>query len=113
MSKLHPKYAHNAGITKLAYSKDGQFLFTVGSNQLIRKFQVGSVEEPLTIEQHDGPILDVATSNNYFATCSEDGTVSLFDIKTNEYLTTVMRCSLPIREIEFSPDGEWIAVCSE
>ncbi|KTW28096.1 hypothetical protein T552_01957 [Pneumocystis carinii B80] len=111
--RLIPRYAHTSGLTRLVYSQDGCFLITVGSNQVIRKFTVESDDEPLTTEHHQDAITGVAVSKNQFATCSEDSTVSLFSLETNECLTMLTRCSLPVREIAFSSDGEWLAVCSD
>ncbi|GAO46321.1 WD40 repeat-like protein [Saitoella complicata NRRL Y-17804] len=111
--RLIPKYAHTKGLTRLAYSTDGAHLITVGSNQVIRKFQVDSEDEPVTIEQHNDAITGVATSSEYFATCSEDASVSLFSMTSNEFITMPTRCTLPVRDIAFSPDGEWIAVASD
>ncbi|KAG5438186.1 hypothetical protein PCANB_003037 [Pneumocystis canis] len=111
IQRLVPRYAHTSGLTKLAYSPDGMFLMTIGSNQVIRKFIVNSDDEPITIEHHQDAITDIAKKN--FATCSEDTTVSLFSLETNECLTMITRCSLPIREITFSPDGDWLAICSD
>lgn len=113
MSKLLPKYAHSPGRTNLSYSPDGKYLFSVGVDRLIRKFTVGSTDEPDTVEHHDGDIMAVATSENHFATCSEDGTVSLFDIKSNDYKGLLTRSSLPIRDIAFTPDGQFLAAVGD
>ncbi|CCJ31239.1 unnamed protein product [Pneumocystis jirovecii] len=113
VQRLVPRYAHTSGLTRVAYSLDGVFLMTVGSNQVIRKFTVDSDDEPVTIEHHQDSITGISISNRQFATCSEDATVSLFSLKTNECLTMLTRCSLPIRDIAFSPDGDWLAVCSD
>lgn len=43
-----------AGRTSLAYSPDGKYLMTVGSNEVIRKFTVGSEDEPVTIDDNLG-----------------------------------------------------------
>ncbi|KAK9235116.1 WD40-repeat-containing domain protein [Lipomyces kononenkoae] len=108
-----PKYAHTPGLTRLAYSVDGTALLTVGSNRLIRKFTVDSEDEPYSIEHHENDILGVATSRTHFATCSEDGTASLFSMTTNEMESMLVRQSLPIRDITFSPDGQWVAVAGD
>ncbi|KAK9323645.1 WD40-repeat-containing domain protein [Lipomyces orientalis] len=108
-----PKYAHTPGLTRLAYSVDGRSLLTVGSNRLIRKFTVDSEDEPYSIEHHENDILGVATSRTHFATCSEDGTATLFSMRTNEMENMLVRQSLPIRDITFSPDGQWVAVAGD
>ncbi|KAK9477812.1 WD40-repeat-containing domain protein [Lipomyces japonicus] len=108
-----PRYAHPAGLTRLAYSSDGVFLLTVGSNRLIRKFTVDSEDEPATIEHHEDSIVGLATSKHQFVTCSEDGTASLFSLDGKADETMIMRQSLPIRDVAFSPDGEWIGIAGD
>jgi chromosome transmission fidelity protein 4 len=110
---LHPKYPHTPGITRLAYSRNGEFLFTVGSNALIRKFTVGSVNEPETLEFHDKNIYGVSCGSKYFVTCSQDGTAVATDVATNALVATVFRSSLPLREVEISPDGEYTLICGD
>lgn len=61
-NRLVPRYAHTDGLTRLAYTRDGKFLLTVGSNQVIRKFQVGSDEEPDSIDNHQDPITGIAVA---------------------------------------------------
>ncbi|KAK9465491.1 WD40-repeat-containing domain protein [Lipomyces arxii] len=108
-----PKYAHTPGLTRLEYSTDGKFLFTIGSNRLIRKFTVDSQDEPVSIEYHENDILAISTSKSHFATCSEDGTVALFSIDTCEVQHMLARQSLPIHDIAFSGDGLWVAIAGE
>lgn len=110
--RLTPRYAHIPGLTRLQYSLDGKYLISVGANRLIRKFIVGSEDEPITIEQHDDNITSVAVTLKHFATCSDDGTVSLFGIESTES-TLFTRNSLPVRDIAFSEDGQWLASASE
>lgn len=110
---LHPKYPHTPGLTRLAYSRDGRFLFTVGSNALIRKFTVGSVNEPETLEFHDRNIHSVSCGPQSFVTCSQDGTATVIDVESNKLLSTVLRSSLPVREVEVSPDGDYSLVCGD
>ncbi|OLL24004.1 Minichromosome loss protein 1 [Neolecta irregularis DAH-3] len=118
-TKISPRYAHTPGQTRLAYTPDGKSLITVGSDQLIRKFTIGSDDEPLSIEQHEDAITGIATSKDHFATCSEDATVNLFslhdddNISVRENTVLLTRCTLPIRDVAFSPDGAWVAVASD
>ncbi|KAL7270941.1 DNA polymerase alpha accessory factor Mcl1 [Rhizina undulata] len=111
--RLIPRYAHTAGPTSLVYSPDGKYLITVGSNNVIRKFTVASEDEPVTIEQNQDGNTGVVASNDKFITSSEDGTVSLFSMSTNSLSQLLVRCSLPIRDIDLSPDGNWVAVASD
>ncbi|KAK9447754.1 WD40-repeat-containing domain protein [Limtongia smithiae] len=111
-----PKYAHTPGLTRLTYSRpNGKYLLTVGTNRLIRKFTYGSEDEPVSIESHDNDIVGIASAGEYFATCSEDGTVCLFDLDGNaeDGGRVVYRQVVSIRDVEFSPDGQWLAIASD
>ena len=114
-ARIIPSYPHSAGSTKLAYSHDGRFLITVGADQLIRKFTVNEdSKEPETFEQHAEPVTSVAASRNAFASASEDCTVNLFNLtKSDQNIKLLTRCTLPVREVVFSSDGEWLGVASE
>lgn len=90
----------------------------MGKNGLIRKFTVGSVDEPTTIDEEDDdletdPSYGIAVSNSQFVLYSESGTAVSYDLKLNTRQGSITRCTLPIRDLEFSSDGEWIAVSSD
>jgi len=114
-TRIIPSYPHAQGLTKLAYSHDGRFLITAGADQLIRKFAVDEEsKEPDTLEQHTEIVTAVAASRTAFASASEDCTVNLFQLRTsNEDVRLLTRCTLPVRDVAFSPDGEWLGVASE
>lgn len=42
------------GQTSLAYTPDGKYLLTAGTNNFIRKFVTASTDEPVTIDTADG-----------------------------------------------------------
>ncbi len=113
--RIIPSYPHSQGLTKLAYSHDGRFLITAGADQLIRKFTVDEEsKEPETFEQHTEPVVAVAASKDGFASASEDCTVNLFNMRnSNDNVKLLTRCTLPVRDMAFSPDGEWLGVASE
>ncbi|KAK9470444.1 WD40-repeat-containing domain protein [Dipodascopsis tothii] len=111
--EIIPKYAHTSGQTRLAYTPDGRFLLTVGTNRLVRRFTVDSADEPATVEHHEGDILGITASDKHYATCSEDGTAALFDVGSNELVGLLSRQALPLREATFSRDGEWVALAGD
>ena len=112
--RIIPSYPHH-GLTTLAYSPDGQVLVTAGADQLIRKFAVDEEsKEPSTYEQHSESVTSVSCSRSHFASASEDCTVNLFRLhNSDENPKLLTRCTLPVRSICFSPDGEWLGVASE
>ena len=113
--RIIPSYPHAQGSTQLTYSHDGKYLITAGADQLIRKFTVDEEsKEPQTFEQHTEPVTGIAASRNAFASASEDCTVSLFRMQgSEEGVRLLTRCTLPVRDVAFSPDGEWLGVASE
>lgn len=109
---LVPKYPHPAGKTCLAYSTCGKYLFTAGSNNLIRRFSVGVNEEPYAIDASACP-LAIAASEQHFAVAGEDGIAYLFDLTATTAKSLLARSALPIRYLEFSPKGDMVAVIGD
>ena len=46
-------------------------------------------------------------------TGSEDGSVCKFSLESNAFDQVLVRCSMPIRDLALSPNGQWLAVASE
>lgn len=104
---------HREGTTRAVYSLDGAFVYTTGEDSVVRRFKLGSSDEPLALDaMHLDSATGIAVSNAKLVTCSEDATVSIFDVKGTTP-DTLCRCSLPVRDVAFSPDGSWVAVASE
>ncbi|PRT56479.1 Minichromosome loss protein 1 [Wickerhamiella sorbophila] len=110
--ELHPKYPHPAGKTCVAYSRCGKYLFTTGSNNLIRRFLAGVNDEPDTIDFSSCP-LSLATSEDHFAVAGDDGVAYLYDLQGKSPKSILARSALPIRYLEFSPSGDEIAVVGD
>ncbi|TGZ83268.1 WD40 repeat-like protein [Ascodesmis nigricans] len=105
-------FAHTPGRTLVTYSPDGRYFYTIGSNNIIRKFTVASDDDPQildTAEENTG----LAASNKHIFTSSEDCTVSCFSVEHNSLEKLLVRTTLPTRDIALSPDGEWVAVASD
>ncbi|MCJ1382676.1 hypothetical protein MMC17_005789 [Xylographa soralifera] len=111
--RLRGRPAHPAGPTFLTYTPNGRKLVTAGSNNVIRVYTTGSDGEPTNIDDCQENNTAVAASNEFFITGSEDGTVCMYSLETNQYEKMLTRCSLPIRDIALSPDGLWAAVASD
>ncbi|MCJ1284300.1 hypothetical protein MMC26_003631 [Xylographa opegraphella] len=111
--RLRGRPAHPAGPTFLTYTPNGRKLVTAGSNNVIRVYTIGSDGEPTNIDDCQENNTAVAASNEFFITGSEDGTVCIYSLETNQYEKMLTRCSLPIRDIALSPDGLWAAVASD
>lgn len=44
---------------------------------------------------------------------AEDGTVWQYEMETGNMDKQLVRCTLPVRDMSISKDGEWVAVASE
>ncbi|KAF7518816.1 hypothetical protein G7054_g13326 [Neopestalotiopsis clavispora] len=108
-----PRPAHTQGTTLCAYTPDGTQLVTVGSNNTIRLYKTGFDGEPRNIDDCPEQHTAVDAANDFFVAGSEDGTVSYYSIPNAEFDRFLLRCSLPIRDLALSPDGQWCAVASD
>ncbi|KAI9800421.1 MAG: hypothetical protein M1833_003307 [Piccolia ochrophora] len=112
-SRLRGRPAHTPGPTFLAYTPNGNRLITAGSNNAIRIYTTGSDGEPVNVDDCQESNTAVVASDNFFITGSEDGTVSQYSLHTHSLERMLVRCTLPIRDIALSPDGQWAAVASD
>ena len=88
-------------------------MVTVGLNGALRVFQHGSDGEPAIIDVVTDNHLAVAASNDFILVGAEDGSVTKYSLVTNAMEEILVRCTLPVREIALSKDGQWAAVASE
>ncbi|KAI9774888.1 MAG: WD repeat and HMG-box DNA binding-domain containing protein 1 [Geoglossum simile] len=111
--RLRGRPAHTPGQTYLTYTPDGKRLITAGSNDAIRVYTTGSDGEPVNIDDCQELNTAVVATNDFFVTGSEDGTVCVYSLKTNLLDKVLVRCTLPVRDVALSPDGNWAAVASD
>ncbi len=112
-SRPRPRPAHTQGTTRCAYTPDGTKLVTVGSNNTIRLYKTGFDGEPTNIDECQEQNLALSTSNGFFVTGSEDGTISYYSLESNMFESYLLRTSLPVRDVALSPDNKWCAVASD
>ncbi|KAH0537162.1 hypothetical protein FGG08_006032 [Glutinoglossum americanum] len=105
--------AHAPGQTYLTYTPDGKRLITAGSNNAIRIYTTGSDGEPVNVDDCQELNTAVVATNEFFVTGSEDGAVCVYSLKTNLFDKMLVRCTLPVRDVALSPDGNWAAVASD
>ncbi|KAB8303801.1 hypothetical protein EYC80_005175 [Monilinia laxa] len=110
---LRPRPAHTSGPTYLSYTPDGTKLVTVGSNNTTRVYKTGSDGEPTNIDDCQEQNMGVDSTNEFFVAGSEDGTVSKYSLDTMSFDKFLTRCTLPVRDIAISPNGEWCAIASD
>ncbi|KAL8959447.1 MAG: hypothetical protein Q9193_003694 [Seirophora villosa] len=111
--RVRGRPAHPNGPTFLAYTPDGTKLITAGSNNVIRVYTTGSDGEPTNIDDCQDNNTALAASNDFFIAGAEDGSVYLYSLETYLYERMLTRCTLPIRDVALSPDGDWAAVASD
>ncbi|KAF2420021.1 WD40 repeat-like protein [Tothia fuscella] len=111
--RIRGRPAHTPGPTFLSYTPDGTKLVTVGLNNSIRVFHTGSDAEPTTIDNCQDNNTAVAAANDFFVIGCEDGTVCKYSLESNTFEGILTRCTLPIRDVALSPDGQWVAVASD
>ncbi|KAL8900736.1 MAG: hypothetical protein Q9207_005550 [Kuettlingeria erythrocarpa] len=105
--------AHPNGPTFLTYTPDGSKLITAGTNNVIRVYTTGSDGEPTNIDDCQDNNTALAATDAFFIAGAEDGSVCLYSLETYLYDKMLTRCTLPIRDIAISPDGNWAAVASD
>ncbi|KAL1584757.1 hypothetical protein WHR41_06925 [Cladosporium halotolerans] len=112
-ARLRGRPAHPPGPTFFSYTPNGRKLVTVGGNGAFRVFEHLSADEPAIIDVSTEDHLAVAARNDFFVVGSEDGSVTKYSLATNSLDEVLVRCSLPIRDVDISPDGQWCAVASD
>lgn len=78
----------------LSSSSDGIQILTATDKGFIYRLRVSDFSKMILCENHTEPVLDVTFMNGVsdkFATCSEDGTIRLWD--SNDY-SVISRCSV-------------------
>ncbi|KAJ2488959.1 DNA polymerase alpha accessory factor Mcl1 [Coemansia sp. RSA 2050] len=121
-----PRYAHAEGYTALAFGKSGQFVCTGGSDSLVRVFYASKSErdqEAITLEQHSDNILSLAVSRSKTISGDEEGMVFSFDLGQSsapdsdglsvEPSGTVLRSTLPARDISISSNERQVAIATD
>ena len=110
---LTNKYQDPPGPTFFSYTPNGKKLITAGGNGALRVFEHLSADEPAIIDVSTEDHLALAARNDFFVVGSEDGSVTKYSLATNSMDEVLVRCSLPVRDVALSPDGQWCAVASE
>ncbi|KAI0320775.1 WD40 repeat-like protein [Amylostereum chailletii] len=115
-SNVAVNYVHPEGQTAFAFSRDGAYCYTGGSDNLARIFisSEGDDQEPTTVLDADLPITTLTAGNNTWYTGSGDGDVRMYKLGDREFEATVL--NVPgawIRCIAVDPAGKRIAVSSD
>lgn len=101
----------SGGLTLMKYAPNGKYAVAV-NDMCAKRYAIGTTEEPVTIDL-ETDLYCVSVTNDVFTVCTEDNYSSqLFDLHTMTKLSTITRSTLKPTDIEISPDGQLVAVCS-
>lgn len=118
---------HTATVTSVDFSLDGQLLASGSRDRTVRLWDVKTGEQVQRLKGHDGWVWSVAfrptpanapkflqtsplMSTQYtLASCSEDQTVRLWDIKTGQTLRILQGHRKPVAAIDFDAAGQRLA----
>lgn len=94
---------HGRAVAKVAFSRDGKFLATAGTDNTIKIWDLAAKRDLITLSGHTSSIdsLDFSPDGRLLASAGEDGSTFLWDAKTGEHLLTM---------ISLDDGGEWMVV---
>ncbi|HEU4507742.1 MAG TPA: caspase family protein [Pyrinomonadaceae bacterium] len=94
---------HGRGVSKVAFSRDGKFLASGGTDNTIKIWDLATRSVLSTLTGHTAPIesIDFTPDGRMLASASEDGSTFLWDTKSGEHLLTL---------ISLDDGGEWMVV---
>ena len=100
---------HAGGVSALAYAPDGNTLASAGKEG-IRIWDTRSGKQQRLIAHHNG-VLTVAfgPDGSTLATGDDNGTVSIWDVRTAEQSHRLTGQAGPVHSIAYSPDGATLA----
>mmetsp|Transcript_34186 Transcript_34186/g.80997 ORF Transcript_34186/g.80997 Transcript_34186/m.80997 type:complete len:821 (-) Transcript_34186:46-2508(-) len=112
---------HGGGFCSLAYETSGKSrkLITCGSDTLIKVHDLDRYEEEghgVEDVDHFGQAVSavaVSPDGTRFAAGGDDRLVALFTMEDNEFERNVTRFPLPVRDLKFDNDGQYLAVASD
>ncbi len=102
--------------TSLALSDDGRVL-AIGSNPMtesenaVHLWETGTGKLLGTCRGHTQGVrwLALTPDGETLASVSDDSTLRFWNVRTQQELLSIQRLVDPVREIVFSPDGQWLA----
>ncbi|EJT98392.1 WD40 repeat-like protein [Dacryopinax primogenitus] len=107
---------HGPGITRLVFSKNGQKIFTGGTDMTLRVWVTDAPtdQECDTYTEHDEPITWLDCTRDTLLTACEDAAVRIYDAESAEWKGYLTRTeAVPIRSVVLDRKGERAVVTSD
>jgi WD40 repeat protein len=105
---------HTDEILALAFSRNGNYVYTAGFDNTIRKWDAATGEVLLVMTGHTGRVVDLAVSPNdgLVASASADTTVRVWDAGNGKELFTYLGNNEDANSVAFSMDGNSVLTAS-
>ena len=106
--------AHTGFVWTVAYSPDGNYLITGGSDKKVKIWtKTGAAMR--TLDGHTDAVYQVKVSNDgqYIVSCSADNTIRIWNFSDGKLLRTISQHKKAVKGVAISPDGSKIASASE
>jgi WD40 repeat protein len=106
--------AHTDAVNAVAFSPDGEFLATAGSDKYVKKFSVKNGEQLVQFEGHTNHVLDVAwrAGGKILASAGADSTINLWDAQTGDRPISIQGYLKQITSVRFQGQTQFLVVSS-
>eukprot|EP00961_Rhodomonas_salina_P064628 869647-Rhodomonas_salina.3 len=121
MKSLTTKFAHVEGYASMVFApvSRGHKIITCGNDNLVKLHDLDkAIDDDPGIDEFDHfkkPVYAVAGSpdGQWIAAGGEETTVALFNLDTLDFDKVVARSELPINDLCFTPNSEYLIVASD
>ena len=100
---------HTEWITAIAYSPEGKFLATADRNGGIQVWEGPTGKEYNTLPGHKASVTGLAFMTGVLASSSEDGRISLWDVKEAKEIRGWAAHAGGVAWVDFTPDGRLVS----
>jgi WD40 repeat protein len=105
---------HNANVTRLVFSPDGQRLATASEDHTVKVWKSDTGQELVTLVGHVDGVAGVAFSpdGGRLVSASYDNTVRVWDSASGLMCFKLAGHAAPVMDVAYSPDGQRLATAS-